>query len=241
MSNLDSFLPTPQSVRMFDADCKNMIRLPQRTVFASRVGFPVASKVHVDTSIRIATPSETFANSQLNIIYQWDLGVMPLLYLIVTVSGLTVLGILGSAISLTRTLLSFALYNSALVPVLLMQCLLSIENVPAVALGVCVVLYTSTSVTLSLVFDTNAFTSISFASVVLFHGLSGGGGCKWVVHVFIFCIFLYLTYWENLIEYNRGDTVGLVVLPSIRIILTGISGALSTMSIPGVAKSVAVL
>jgi hypothetical protein len=241
MSNSDSFLSAGQPVRMFDADCKNIVRLPQRTVFASRVGFPVIPKVHADTSTHIALPSETIAIPQVKTIYRWDLSVMPLLYLAVTMSGLTVLGILGSAIGMTRTLLSLALYKSALTPILFMQCLLSIENVPAVAMGVCVVLYTTTSISLSLVFDTNVFTSISFCNVVLFHGLSGGANGKWVVQLFIFSVFIYISYWESLIQYNRGDTIGLVLLPSIKIILTGISGAVSTMSFSGLATSIVVI
>jgi hypothetical protein len=250
MSNIDTFSSPQVSVRMFDADCKNMIRIPQRTAFQGRTGSLVSqgrngsvvpAKNHVDTSVCVADVAFSNTTTQPNIIFEWSVCGMPLMYTTVTIAGLTLLGILGSAIGVMRTLLSVAIFNSLLVPVLIMHSLLSIENTQAVGFGICTVVYTGVSVPFSLVFNTHLFSSVSFGLVIVFHCVAGGWGGRCLPHILILGIFIFIDTLELPSDPDRGDTVALIVLPGIRMILVGVSGGLSTMSPMNTARSVVVM
>jgi hypothetical protein len=242
MSNIDTISSQHQLVvRMFDADCKNMTRTPQHSIFHNRTGGPLPSKIQSDTNVRVVDEPVSTSLIQPNILFQCAMRLMPLLYVTVAFSGLTVLGILGSATGMARTLLSVALFNSALVPVLVLHCLMSIESKQAVGLGVCAVVYTSTSVPLSLIYNAHIFSSISFGLVIVFHCVAGGVGWRCIVHVMILSIFVFIGVWELPNQPDRGDTIRLLVLPGIRIMLVGVSGAVSTASHPYTHTSVLVV
>jgi hypothetical protein len=228
------------SVRMFDADCKHMNNIPPSTAFHYRIGVPPHSKIQADTAVRVVDGPASTTSTPPNILFQLGMCIMPLLYATVTISGLTVLGILGSALGMERTLLSVALFNSALVPVLVVHCLISIENTYAVGLGVCTVVYTNVSVALGLVYNTHLFTSISFVLVTVFHCVAGGGRWRYMVHLLILVFLVGISIWEFPRYSDRGDTTGLILLPGIRIILVGVSGATSTMSLLG-SRSIVVI
>jgi hypothetical protein len=242
MTFVDTFSSSHNSVavRMFDADCKNMNRVPQSTAFHFRTGVPPPLKIQVDAVPSVNGPAST-AITQPNILFHWGVYIMPLLYVTVTISGLTVVGILGAAMGMTRTLLSVALFNGTLVPVLFLHCLMYIENKYAVGLGVCTVVYLNVSVPLGLVYNTHLFTSISFGLVIGFHCVAGGVGWRCMVHILIIIIFVGISIWESPRYPDRGDTTGLILLPCIRIMFVGVSGAISTMSPLGIPRSVVIM
>jgi hypothetical protein len=237
--------PLQSVVRMFDADCKNINRVPQNTAFHHRIGlltpslqYPVHpfikdnnSKIQPGRYVEdrcVEDISTSTTSTRQKDLFQLDK--MPLLYLTAMVAGLTVLGIFGAAMSIEQTLLSVALFQSVLIPVLVVHCILSIDNKYAVGLGLCTLVYTSVSVPFSLNYDTPLFVSISFAVVLVFHIVAGVPGWRCIPQLLILGFFTWICIYGFPLNPDRGDTISLIVLPGTQIILVCVSGILSTMS-----------
>ena len=234
----------PPGVRMFDANCANIYRVPLNTVanrssdlshtsVQSRLGNPsillhnpiTPVSVHAVSVVGIgAEPTSDVRASRL---LRW--GTMLLLYLTAMATGLSMLGMFGGAVSMDRTLLSIALFHSVLLPVLGVHCILSIDNKYAVVSGLVSLVCTSVSVPFSLALRTQLFASISFALLILFHIVAGVHGWRWVLHLPIMGIFVWFCVGGFPINPDRGDTMGLIVIAATQIVLVCISGVISTI------------
>jgi hypothetical protein len=237
----------PPAVRMFDADCKIMYRVPLSNTHNSldnskpsvqrRVGSPASfglppsgpsSVKNQVPQLALAIDVEPTSNTYRPAFLRWD--TIPLFYLSAMTAGLSVLGIFGGAVGMTRTLLSISLFHSVLIPVTVIHCILVIDNKCAVGVGLVTIVYTSISVPLSLMFNTLTFASISFVVLVLFHIVAGVYGWRCILQIPILSSFLWFCVGGFPTNPYRGDTIGLIVIPSTQIFLVCMSGVLSTMS-----------
>jgi hypothetical protein len=263
MRTVDRFssqhIPAIQSaVGVFDADCKNINRIPLNNVIQTTPRLLDYAKPSVQRRMGSASPSgplscgvppagppsvkyqvppfvvaevEPTSNTCQITLLRW--GTVPLLYLSAMTAGLSVLGIFGGAVSVTRTLLSISLFQSVLTPVTVVHCILSIDNKFAVGMGLVALVYTSISVPLSLIFNTLTFASISFVILAVFHVVAGVHGWACVLHLPIIGTFIWFCVGGFPNNPDRGDTIGLIMIPCTQILFVCVSGVLSTMWKPG--------
>jgi hypothetical protein len=151
------------------------------------------------------------------------------LYIISLLSGVSVLGIVGSAHNQERVFLSISLFYGIFLPVVSIHTFLVLDSVECVVFGLLFLITAPVSVPLSLLHRSHVFASTSLIIVSVFHLLAGRHGFIRIFLVGILALFIWMCFGGVLDNPHRGDPAALIVVPGLQMIYVCLSGCISVL------------